>query len=132
MRKSESAVLNELVKTAMKDDGMQYVLKNEPQLGLLNNMLDVMCIKTFADGSMGGRSAAMLKEYSDAPGRLGEYIYTDEDMTVDIRFPSTQLVTGQTTRSSTRTKQRLRQILETTDCVSSTISASLLKISRER
>ena len=64
----------------MKDDGMQYVLKNEPQLGLLNNMLDVMCIKTFADGSMGGRSAAMLKEYSDAPGRLGEYIYTDEEL----------------------------------------------------
>ena len=66
--------------SSMKDDGMQYVLKNEPQLGLLNNMLDVMCIKTFADGSMGGRSAAMLKEYSDAPGRLGEYIYTDEEL----------------------------------------------------
>lgn len=57
----ESKSCAEVGVSSMKDDGMQYVLKNEPQLGLLNNMLDVMCIKTFADGSMGGRSAAMLK-----------------------------------------------------------------------
>ncbi len=65
---------------SMESAGMQYVLENEPQFGLMNNMLDIMCIKMFADGSMGGRSAAMLEEYSDAPGKLGEYIYTDEQI----------------------------------------------------
>ena len=65
---------------SMDSAGMAYVLENNPQYGLLNNMLDIMCIKLFADGSMGGRSAAMLEEYSDAPGKLGEYIYTDEQI----------------------------------------------------
>ena len=65
---------------SMESEGMKYVLNNEPKMGLLNNMLDVMCIKMFADGSMGGRSAAMLEEYSDAPGKMGEYIYKDDEL----------------------------------------------------
>lgn len=65
---------------SMESAGMKYVLENDPQFGLMDNMLDIMCIKMFADGSMGGRSAAMLEEYSDAPGKLGEYIYTDEQI----------------------------------------------------
>ncbi len=61
------------------DDRYEYVRTHAPKLGDLNNMLDVMAVKVTSDGSMGGRSAAMLEDYSDAPGKKGELIFTDDE-----------------------------------------------------
>ena len=61
------------------DDGYQYIGDHEPRLGDLNNMLDVMAVKVTSDGAMGGRSAAMIEEYSDAHGKFGELIFTDDE-----------------------------------------------------
>lgn len=53
--------------------------KSGPEIGLFGNRLTVRCIKLFADGSLGSRSAALLEEYSDRPGHIGNYKYTDEE-----------------------------------------------------
>lgn len=42
--------------------------------------MDVQAVKLFSDGSLGARSAAMLEEYSNRAGHLGNYRNTDEDM----------------------------------------------------
>ncbi len=56
-------------------------LQNTPvQTGLYNNYLDVRAVKLFGDGSLGARSAAMLEDYSDRHGHIGNYRNTDEEM----------------------------------------------------
>ena len=43
-----------------------------------NNHLSLRCVKMFADGSLGARSAAMLAPYSDRADHIGDYRYTQE------------------------------------------------------
>lgn len=50
-----------------------------PEVGLYGNRLTIKCIKFYADGSLGARSAWMLEEYSDRPGHVGNGRYTDEE-----------------------------------------------------
>ncbi|MEL7648995.1 MAG: amidohydrolase family protein [Sedimentibacter sp.] len=50
-----------------------------PEIGLYDNRLTMNCIKFYADGSLGARSAWMLEEYSDRPGHLGNGRNTDEE-----------------------------------------------------
>lgn len=57
-----------------------YIQSNPIQTGLYNNHLDVRAVKLFADGSLGARSAAMLKDYSDRAGHIGNYRNTDQEM----------------------------------------------------
>jgi predicted amidohydrolase YtcJ len=42
-----------------------------PQVGLFDNHYFLQSVKVIADGSLGGRGAAMIEEYSDAPGYFG-------------------------------------------------------------
>ncbi|OUQ59443.1 amidohydrolase [Flavonifractor sp. An112] len=57
-----------------------YLRNNKPQDGLYNEHMDVRAVKLFSDGSLGARSAAMLEEYSDRAGHLGNYRSSDEEM----------------------------------------------------
>ncbi len=43
----------------------------EPLVGLFNDRYTVRWVKMFVDGSLGGRGAALLEEYSDMPGETG-------------------------------------------------------------
>ncbi len=43
----------------------------EPLVGLFDDRYTVRWVKMFVDGSLGGRGAAMLEEYSDMPGETG-------------------------------------------------------------
>lgn len=65
--------------SAVGDESYQYIQTHKPRFGDLNNMLDVMAVKVTSDGAMGGRSAAMIEEYSDAHGKYGELIFTDDE-----------------------------------------------------
>ncbi len=47
---------------------------------LYDNHLSLRCVKMFADGSLGARSAAMLEDYSDREGHIGDYRYTQEQV----------------------------------------------------
>jgi len=72
--------------TSLDDEGAQYIAEHEPQPGLLDNHLDIIAVKIIGDGSMGGRSAAMLEPYSDYPGYYGEARYTDEQMDALVAY----------------------------------------------
>ena len=45
-----------------------------------DHWLTIRCIKIFVDGALGSRGAAMLEEYSDAPGEMGEIVTTEEEL----------------------------------------------------
>ncbi len=57
-----------------------YIKNNPPQKELYDYHLSVNGVKLFADGSLGARSAALLKDYSDRPGHIGNYQYSDEEI----------------------------------------------------
>ncbi len=57
-----------------------HPIDNENYENLFNNHLSLRCVKMFADGSLGARSAAMLEEYSDRPGHSGNDLYTQEQV----------------------------------------------------
>jgi predicted amidohydrolase YtcJ len=57
-----------------------YIATQSPQSELYDYRLSLNCIKFFADGSLGSRSAALLESYSDRPGHKGNYKYTDEEL----------------------------------------------------
>lgn len=59
--------------TAHPIDGESYVPEYD-------NHLILRTAKIFTDGSLGARSAAMLEEYSDYPGHIGNLQHTDEAM----------------------------------------------------
>jgi len=65
---------------AIAGSEMEYVLNNPPQKELYDSRLSVNAVKLFADGSLGSRSAALLEDYSDRPGHIGNYQYTDEEL----------------------------------------------------
>lgn len=69
-------------------EGVQadYIRNNRPQSGLYNNHMDVRAVKLFSDGSLGARSAAMLADYSDRPGHIGNYRYTDAEINAIVRL----------------------------------------------
>ncbi len=55
------------------------------QTGFGDAWLRYGAIKLFSDGSLGARTAAMLEAYSDAPGVVGELIYTPEELSARVR-----------------------------------------------
>ena len=57
-----------------------HPIDNENYEPLYNNHLSLRCVKMFADGSLGARSAAMLEPYSDREGHIGDYRYTQEQV----------------------------------------------------
>lgn len=58
----------------------EYIKNNPPQKELYDNRYSVNAVKLFADGSLGSRSAALLKDYSDRHGHIGNYQYTDDEL----------------------------------------------------
>jgi len=57
-----------------------YKMPTEERIGLFGDRFNVRSIKLMADGSLGARSAWMLKEYSDRKGHIGDPRYTDEEL----------------------------------------------------
>lgn len=49
-----------------------------------NDYFRLRCIKLIADGSLGGRTAWLLDDYSDEPGQKGLQIYKDEKEFFDL------------------------------------------------
>ncbi len=70
--------------TAADNETAEYLKANpidpETYTPLYNNHLSLRCVKMFADGSLGARSAAMLEDYSDRAGHIGDYRYTQEQV----------------------------------------------------
>ena len=64
----------------------EYIRTTPPQSGLFNNHMDIRAAKLYADGSLGARSSAMLEEYSDRPGHIGNYRYSDDEMYELVKF----------------------------------------------
>jgi predicted amidohydrolase YtcJ len=56
-----------------------------PLTGFGTDMVKVGAKKIYMDGSLGGRTAAMLSPYSDAPDELGGMFYTLDEMTDLLR-----------------------------------------------
>lgn len=62
-------------------------LRNTPiQVGLYDNRMDVRAVKMFGDGSLGARSAALLEDYSDREGHIGNYRSTDEEIEAMVKL----------------------------------------------
>lgn len=57
-----------------------HPIDNDNYTPLYNNHLSLRCVKMFADGSLGARSAAMLEPYSDREGHIGDYRYDQEQV----------------------------------------------------
>jgi len=57
-----------------------YKMPAEERTGLFGDRLNVRSVKLMADGSLGARSAWMLKEYSDRKGYIGDPRYTNEEL----------------------------------------------------
>lgn len=57
-----------------------YKMPTEERIGLFGDRFNVRSVKLMADGSLGARSAWMLKEYSDRKGHIGDPRYTDEEL----------------------------------------------------
>ena len=53
--------------------------------GLGDHLLRVGCVKLFADGSLGSRTAALLQEYQGEPGNCGMLLLTPADLAGAIR-----------------------------------------------
>ena len=70
--------------TAADNETAEYLkahpIDPETYTPLYNNHLSLRCVKMFADGSLGARSAAMLEDYSDREGHIGDYRYTQEEI----------------------------------------------------
>ena len=66
---------------ASEGSDKEYLEKGgKVERGLFDNRFDVAGVKVINDGSLGSRSAALLKEYSDEAGTLGLPRYTDEEL----------------------------------------------------
>lgn len=65
---------------AVADYLKAHPIDNENYELLYDNHLSLRCVKMFADGSLGARSAGMLEPYSDREGHIGDYRYTQEQV----------------------------------------------------
>lgn len=61
-------------------DHIQQARELGLKTGYVQNGITIGSVKIFADGSLGARTAAMLDDYSDAPGDRGILIYSDEEL----------------------------------------------------
>jgi predicted amidohydrolase YtcJ len=57
-----------------------YYTTRGPKSGLYNGHIWVRAIKTYADGALGSRGAALLAPYSDDPGNVGLLVSTPEHL----------------------------------------------------
>ncbi len=58
----------------------QRLLREGPKIEAFDNRLNVRMVKLYADGSLGSRSAALLKPYADAPDTSGFLTIKEEDL----------------------------------------------------
>jgi len=81
---------------ASSGETAQAFYKTGPEVGLFNDRLTINCIKFYADGSLGARSAWMLKEYSDRAGHVGNGRNSNDifyDMVKEARAHGFQVAT---------------------------------------
>lgn len=62
------------------DAERNYIANNPPKKQLYGNRLSINAVKFFADGSLGSRSAALIKDYSDRPDHKGNYKFTEQQI----------------------------------------------------
>lgn len=55
----------------------------KPQV-LYDNHYFLISVKRFSDGSLGSRGAALIEEYSDAPGYFGELLIDEDEFALDV------------------------------------------------
>jgi predicted amidohydrolase YtcJ len=53
--------------------------KRKPLIGYGNDMLTVRSMKTYMDGALGSRGAALIEEYADDPGNRGLTLMSEDD-----------------------------------------------------
>jgi predicted amidohydrolase YtcJ len=63
--------LRDYVMVSDNDRDIAYYTSRGPRSGLHNGRIWVRAIKTYADGALGSRGAALLAAYSDDPGNVG-------------------------------------------------------------
>jgi predicted amidohydrolase YtcJ len=56
-----------------------------PELGLFDGRYTVRTVKFFADGSMGGSSAALFEDYADRPGWRGVFIQSEDEFYIQAK-----------------------------------------------
>ncbi len=61
-------------------ENAEVYYKSGPEIGLFGDRFTVRCVKLFADGSLGSRSAGMLEDYSDRPGHKGNLKYKEDEL----------------------------------------------------
>ncbi|MEG2421689.1 MAG: amidohydrolase family protein, partial [Oscillospiraceae bacterium] len=61
-------------------EAAEYVKANKPTEPMYNNHITIKGVKILSDGSLGSRSAAMLKPYSDRADWTGSYRFTDQQL----------------------------------------------------
>lgn len=65
-------------------DKLSHFFERGFYCGFGNDYFRLSCIKLIADGSLGGRTAWLLDDYSDEPGQKGLQIYKDEKQFFDL------------------------------------------------
>jgi predicted amidohydrolase YtcJ len=63
--------IRDYVMVSDNDRDLAYYTGRGPRSGLYNGRIWIRAIKTYADGALGSRGAAMLASYSDDPGNTG-------------------------------------------------------------
>jgi predicted amidohydrolase YtcJ len=63
--------LRDYVMISDNDADIRYYTRRGPRIGLYDGRIWVRAIKTYADGALGSRGAALLTDYSDDPGNTG-------------------------------------------------------------
>ncbi|WP_418357767.1 amidohydrolase [Shewanella basaltis] len=64
---------------SVEDPRFPSILK-QGHINTADNMFKVDSVKISADGALGSRGAALIKEYSDQPGHKGLMLYSDEQL----------------------------------------------------
>ncbi len=68
------------VEEDLRIDVMAYLLPEAADLGIEFEKVKIGGVKLYADGSLGGRTAALFEDYSDDPGNRGILIMGPEDL----------------------------------------------------
>lgn len=67
-------------------DALDYIERNKLNESLASDMLRINGVKIFADGSLGARTAALSKPYSDDPLNMGMLRYDDDQLEDMVRI----------------------------------------------
>ena len=76
------------IRDALKDDALpeeKAFIEAGPRIGLYNDHFTVRAAKLLGDGAVGAQSAHLNQPFSDRPGHCGTGMFTDEELTKQVR-----------------------------------------------